>query len=105
MCGVQIEAVELWESGETFSWWPVAVSGLERIWFDIDHIIPLSKKGTNAYVNLQTACVPCNQEKGSDIMEVSDQGTPIDFEYQLNSRVYDKELNIHYPDWKPYYGF
>ena len=31
----------------------------------IDHKIPRSKGGTNAFDNLQTACVKCNTEKGN----------------------------------------
>jgi hypothetical protein len=30
-----------------------------------DHIVPLSRGGSNAFVNLATACRPCNLSKGS----------------------------------------
>jgi len=33
----------------------------------IDHIIPLSKNGTNGNSNLQTLCMGCNQKKGVTI--------------------------------------
>ena len=33
----------------------------------IDHIIPISKRGTNDESNLQTMCVSCNTKKGNKI--------------------------------------
>ena len=38
-----------------------------------DHILPLSRGGSNAFVNLVTACRPCNLSKGSKTVE--DWGT------------------------------
>ena len=34
-----------------------------------DHIVPLSRGGSNAFVNLATACRPCNLSKGSKAVE------------------------------------
>ena len=34
-----------------------------------DHILPLSRGGSNAFVNLVTACRPCNLSKGSKTVE------------------------------------
>jgi len=34
-----------------------------------DHIVPLSRGGSNAFVNLATACRPCNLSKGSKTVE------------------------------------
>jgi 5-methylcytosine-specific restriction endonuclease McrA len=34
-----------------------------------DHIIPLSRGGSNAFANLATACRPCNLSKGSKTLE------------------------------------
>ncbi len=34
-----------------------------------DHIVPLSRGGSNAFENLATACKPCNAAKGSRMLE------------------------------------
>jgi hypothetical protein len=34
-----------------------------------DHIVPLSRGGSNAFVNLATACRPCNLSKGSRTLD------------------------------------
>ena len=36
---------------------------------EADHILPLSRGGSNAFVNLATACRPCNLSKGSKTVE------------------------------------
>ena len=36
---------------------------------EADHILPLSRGGSNALVNLATACRPCNLSKGSKAVE------------------------------------
>lgn len=33
----------------------------------IDHVIPLSKGGSNNETNLMTLCSPCNRAKGNEI--------------------------------------
>ena len=34
-----------------------------------DHVLPLSRGGSNAFVNLTTACRPCNLSKGAKAVE------------------------------------
>ena len=36
---------------------------------EADHILPLSRGGSNAFINLATACRPCNLSKGSKAVE------------------------------------
>jgi len=36
---------------------------------EADHIVPLRRGGSNAFVNLATACRPCNLSKGSKAVE------------------------------------
>jgi len=38
--------------------------------FSIEHIIPLSKGGTNDYENTVALCKACNKEKGDDVVDV-----------------------------------
>ena len=40
-----------------------------------DHIVPLSRGGSNAFANLATACRPCNLSKGSKTVEEWDERT------------------------------
>lgn len=35
-----------------------------RAW-DVDHVIPVSKGGTNDFENLEPSCKTCNQKKGA----------------------------------------
>lgn len=37
---------------------------------EIDHMVPISKGGTNEFTNLVTACVACNRGKGNNSYNV-----------------------------------
>ncbi|HET7776888.1 MAG TPA: HNH endonuclease [Azospira sp.] len=36
-----------------------------------DHVVPISRGGRDAWTNVVTACLPCNQKKGSRLLERS----------------------------------
>ena len=42
-----------------------AYCGIQKVAFQIDHIVPKSRGGTNGVTNLALACAPCNIKKGS----------------------------------------
>jgi hypothetical protein len=35
----------------------------------VDHIVPVSRGGSNAFENLATSCGPCNQSKGAKLLD------------------------------------
>lgn len=39
----------------------------------VDHVVPLSKGGTNDYENLRLSCARCNRDKGSSEPEQFDE--------------------------------
>ena len=39
--------------------------GIQKVRFEIDHIVPKSRGGTNRVTNLALSCSPCNLKKGS----------------------------------------
>jgi hypothetical protein len=43
--------------------------GSTRMPLEGDHIIPLSRGGTNSFTNINTACATCNRRKGSQTLE------------------------------------
>jgi hypothetical protein len=43
--------------------------GSTRMPLEGDHIIPLSRGGTNSFANINTACATCNRKKGTRTLE------------------------------------
>ena len=41
----------------------------------LDHVVPRSKGGTNAQVNLAVCCAPCNSDKGDDDLGIATHKT------------------------------
>lgn len=37
--------------------------------YEVDHMVPLSRNGTNGVENLALACMPCNRSKGAQTVE------------------------------------
>jgi len=54
---------------------------------EVDHILPKSKKGTDDYENLITACFDCNRGKGANLLNVH----PVDLEAK-NKILNEKKL-------------
>jgi hypothetical protein len=105
VCGLKIEQV-LIAPNHNNSWSPCAIVESEIVWFNVDHIVPRSKGGTNKLWNLRTTCQPCNEKKADqDIYILYGVIVPSDFENQILKKQYEKELKLDYPAWKPYYGF
>jgi 5-methylcytosine-specific restriction endonuclease McrA len=78
----------------------------EFIWFNIDHVIPRSRGGSNTYANARACCIPCNEKKAADLPSVSDnKPVPSDYEIKILKKSYNKKLEEDLPPWEPYYGF
>ena len=64
---------------------------------EADHILPLSRGGSNALVNLATACRSCNLSKGSKAVE--DWDAPRRFRFSLDRRLVkppsNKDMSRH----------
>lgn len=51
---------------------PVVTSNLMNKTYDIDHVVPIAKGGSNDPTNLAIACSVCNNQKKANIVPVSD---------------------------------
>jgi 5-methylcytosine-specific restriction endonuclease McrA len=71
-----------------------------------DHVIPVSRKGPNAWTNVVTACNYCNGKKGNKLLKDTDMKLkvqpymPTRYELQRKARQYPPK-NLH-ADWKDY---
>jgi hypothetical protein len=95
MCGIKASHVVVWlekpcrgnNGQEVLHLEFVAQSDSYRVLLTIDHIIPRSQGGTDAYGNLQILCEPCNQAKAD---MPNDVFVRIFFEEHKSSSDYDK---------------
>lgn len=51
---------------------PVVASNLTNKTYDIDHVVPIAKGGSNDPTNLAIACLVCNNQKKANIVSVPD---------------------------------
>ena len=71
-----------------------------------DHVIPVSRKGPNAWTNVVTACNYCNGKKGNKLLKDTDMKLkvqpymPTRYELQRKARQYPPK-NLH-ADWEDY---
>lgn len=51
---------------------PVTISQLANKTYDIDHVVPIARGGSNDPTNLAISCFDCNNLKSANIVQVSD---------------------------------
>jgi 5-methylcytosine-specific restriction endonuclease McrA len=67
----------------------------------LDHVIPLSKGGKSNWLNLATACKPCNWRKSDKNIKPSKMPHRPDYWELANSRR-NKGYNLLHPSWENY---
>lgn len=70
----------------------------------LDHVLPISKGGKSNWLNLATACKPCNWRK-SDKTLMKPKVMPHKPDYwELANKRKEKGYNISHPSWLDYIG-
>lgn len=59
---------------------------------EVDHLIPVSKGGTNDVYNLITSCRDCNRGKGN--MEILDKAEDLEYEIDCSVDYYEAYLEL-----------
>lgn len=79
--GVEYQQGELWQQEVrqyvfTRSGYACAYCGAKNVPFEIEHVVPRSKGGSNRISNLVTSCRPCNEAKGNMSVDEFLKGKP-----------------------------
>ena len=81
---------------------PYCESCGEEVELQVDHIIPISRGGTNDLKNLQLLCYECHQKKHNyefDEIGTNDQTTAGKYKYIRDGKDKKKKLKIIYEDY------
>lgn len=68
ICGKSATYLSVEKQKKEYEHFNIEMFGENGLLFTIDHVIPLSKGGTNDISNLKTCCKYCNQKKGNKLI-------------------------------------
>jgi 5-methylcytosine-specific restriction endonuclease McrA len=70
----------------------------------LDHVHPVSQGGKSSWLNLTTACKPCNYRKGANT-KLKPKSMPYKPDYyELAEKRRDKGFHLGHPSWADYLG-